>query len=514
MLFNSYSFILIFLPATLVGYYLLRKSVNVRAANALLVLASLVFYSWWDSRYTLLLLGSILVNYTIGLNLHRKQHWNHRRKLLLVSGIAINLAALGYFKYTNFFIDNLNLALGTGFNLEHIVLPLAISFFTFQQIAFLMDTYRGDCEEYDFLNYSLFVTFFPQLIAGPIVHHKEMMPQLQQKKKSVLAENLAIGFSIFSIGLFKKVIIADSMAEFATPVFQAADAGQHVSFLEAWFGAISYSLQLYFDFSGYADMAIGAARMFGIRLPLNFNSPYKAVNIVDFWRRWHMTLSRFLRDYLYIGLGGNRQGKAKQIRNLMLTMLLGGLWHGAGWNFLIWGGLHGALLVLNHSWLSLRKNLLGHDTSRSTFGGRVISRVITFVAVTFCWVFFRAETFAGAQRICASMLDPSNLKLPPKYQERWGEMADWLVAKGAEFQPMGLLSSLSDLYTVLALVLLAMWLPNSQELISRYNPAYQPVATYKRALTLNRLTGVCVGLLFIASLLNMNKISEFIYFQF
>jgi D-alanyl-lipoteichoic acid acyltransferase DltB (MBOAT superfamily) len=261
---------------------------------------------------------------------------------LLASAIAVNLILLGYFKYANFFADNLNHFAGTALPIGQVILPLGISFFTFTQIAFLVDTYQGKVKEFNFVHYTLFVTYFPHLIAGPVLHHKEMMPQFAKRNVCHLNwDNVAVGLSIFVLGLAKKVLIADSLAEFATPIFSAVAAGGQPMLFEAWIGALAYTLQLYFDFSAYSDMAIGISLMFNVRLPMNFNSPYKATSIIDFWRRWHMTLSRFLRDYLYIPLGGSRNGKAQRYLNLMITMLLGGLWHGAGWTFVIWGGLHG-----------------------------------------------------------------------------------------------------------------------------------------------------------------------------
>ena len=310
-----------------------------RMAMGWLVIASLFFYAWWNPVYLGLILVSILFNYTLGAILYKK-----RRKMLLVLGIAINLALLLYFKYAMFFVSTFNALTGGDFYIKQIVLPLAISFFTFQQIAYLVDVYRGRTYEYNFLHYCLFVSFFPQLISGPIVHHGEMLPQFEKKRVYRLNyEDLSVGLSVFFIGLFKKVVLADGMAEYATPIFNAVSQGIPLSFFESWLGLLAYGLQIYFDFSSYCDMAIGLGRMFGIYLPINFYSPYKAVNVIDFWRKWHITLSRFLRDYLYIPLGGNRKGRVRRYTNLMITMLLGGLWHGANWTFVIWGFLFGII---------------------------------------------------------------------------------------------------------------------------------------------------------------------------
>ncbi|RMH23826.1 MAG: MBOAT family protein, partial [Planctomycetota bacterium] len=308
MLFNSYIFIFAFLPATLI-LYVIASRVHVRAAIATLVVASLFYYGWWAPRYVFLILFSILFNYALGFLLASEDRPRRAKKRVLALGVAVNLGLLAYFKYAMFIADNLSALLDTPINIGTIVLPLAISFFTFQQIAYLVDAFRGLTREYSFVDYCLFVTFFPQLIAGPIVHHGEMLPQFADRRTArPSADNLTIGLSIFAAGLFKKVVIADGVSVTANKVFDAAAAGGSVTFVDAWAGALAYTMQLYFDFSGYSDMAIGLGRMFGIRLPVNFDSPYKARSIVDFWRRWHITLSRFLRDYLYIPLGGNRRG--------------------------------------------------------------------------------------------------------------------------------------------------------------------------------------------------------------
>ena len=390
MLFNSYEFILLFLPVSLFVYYRLISS-NLSIALTWLVASSLLFYGWWNPTYLALLIASILFNYGLGLYLTR-----YSRRTALVFGIVANLSLLAYYKYTVFIVDNVNQILATNWNVGTIILPLAISFFTFQQITYLVDAYRSETHEYNFLHYCLFVTFFPQLIAGPIVHHKEMMPQFYNTKKlNQVYKNLSIGLTLFTLGLCKKVLLADTLAPYASEAFSATAAGVTLSFLEAWRGAMAYTFQLYFDFSGYTDMAIGLALMFGIRLPLNFNSPYKANNIIDFWRRWHMTLSRFLRDYVYIPLGGNRKSKSRRYSNILITMLIGGLWHGAAWTFIFWGFLHGTYIIINHlwRWLRLQAGLTLEATSKS---GKFFSRLLTFLAIIVAWVFFRAESFDSA----------------------------------------------------------------------------------------------------------------------
>ena len=395
MLFNSLEFIFIFLPISFFVYFLLNKIHKPVVGKAWLVFASLFFYSWWNISYLPLIIISMVTNYIIGQELGKEKSNNLKlvrffnKKTILVVGITFNLGLLGFFKYANFFLENIN-ALGADFDLPNILLPLAISFFTFQQIAYLVDSYREEMREYDFLNYALFVTFFPQLIAGPIVHHKEVMPQFASSSNLIKSyHNIGLGLFIFSMGLFKKVAIADLFASWATLGF---DASTELGFYDAWVTSLSYTFQLYFDFSGYTDMAIGAALLFNIRLPINFNSPYKATDIQDFWRRWHMTLSRFLRDYLYIPLGGNRLGSSRTYINLFLTFLLGGLWHGASWMFIIWGAMHGLALVIHRFW-----NRLGFVMPA------VLGWFLTFNFVNITWVFFRAEDINSALRILRGM---------------------------------------------------------------------------------------------------------------
>jgi len=389
MLFNSYEFIFIFLPLTWFIYFYLNSKKLTELSKGFLVFASLFFYSWWNIAYLPLILISMLFNYTIGSSLAKNSKSIYSKKIL-TAGIIANLSLLGYFKYADFFIENLNSMSGSDIGLLHLALPLAISFFTFQQISYLVDSYRQETKEYDFLNYALFVTFFPQLIAGPIVHHKEMMPQFAMIKNKVKNyNNIAMGLFIFSMGLFKKVVIADTFAVWATNGF---DVAQKLNLIEAWVTSLSYTFQLYFDFSGYTDMAIGAALLFNIKLPINFNSPYKALDIQDFWRRWHMTLSRFLRDYIYIPLGGNRKGKYRTYTNLMATFILGGLWHGAGWTFVFWGTLHGMALVIHRVW-----NELGFKMNK------VLAWFITFNFINISWVFFRAKEWDDALKVLGGM---------------------------------------------------------------------------------------------------------------
>src|SRR5262245_41497677 len=419
MLFNSHAFIFLFLPAALLGFFALG-AVNRKLAAAWLVACSLFFYGWWNPAFVALLGASLLFNYIVGLSIVRARAAEPARaKRVLALAIAADLAVLGYFKYANFFLDNVNALLGTEASLGAIILPLGISFFTFTQIAFLVDAWQGKAEEYSLTHYALFVTYFPHLIAGPILHHREMMRQFQcLETYRPHYDKLAAGLTIFVIGLFKKVIIADGVASYVAPVFEAPAAGVTLTFLEAWCGALAYTFQLYFDFSGYSDMAVGLSLLFGIRLPINFHSPYKAVNIIEFWRRWHMTLSRFLRDYLYYPLGGNRRGPGRRYVNLMATMLLGGLWHGAGWTFVVWGVLHGFYLVVNHAWRALRARL-GHDLKRSSRWGRALGCLVTFVAVVVGWVVFRADSLDTASSLLRAMAGMNGLVVPDAWLPKW-----------------------------------------------------------------------------------------------
>jgi len=411
LLFNSYEFIFIFLPITFFIYFYLNKKRLTEASKGFLVFSSLFFYSWWNIAYLPLILSSMLFNYVVGNILaksgengdSKKKRKQISRKSILTVGVIANLGLLGYFKYTDFLIENINYAFSADVAMLDLALPLAISFFTFQQIAYLVDSYRRETKEYDFLNYAVFVTFFPQLIAGPIVHHKEMMPQFANIKTKVINyRNIALGLFIFSIGLFKKVVIADTFSVWANAGFDTATT---LNLFEAWATSLSYTFQLYFDFSGYTDMAIGLALLFNIRLPVNFNSPYKATNIQDFWRRWHITLSRFLKDYIYIPLGGNRKGSFRTYNNLMATFVLGGIWHGAGWTFVFWGVLHGLALVVHRLW--------------SQYGIKLwtwLAWFITFNFINIAWVFFRAKEWEDAIKVVKGMMGISGVIFPERLE--------------------------------------------------------------------------------------------------
>ncbi len=401
MLFTTAVFTLLYLPVALAGFFAIARF-STKTAAAWLFAASVFFYGYWMPEFTVLLLGSICGNYFIGLRIGRSRRIQAKRWLII--GVATNLLLLAYFKYANFFVDNLSIVLGIDWDIGRILLPIGISFFTFTQIAFLADAYQKGTTEYQFAHYGLFVTYFPHLIAGPVLHHAQMMPQFGDARTYHWnSANIAGGLAIFAIGLFKKIILADGISPYADAIFQPADASLVPDLHEAWLGALAYTFQLYFDFSGYSDMAIGLSWLFNIRLPFNFNSPYKAVNISDFWRRWHISLSTFLRDYLYIALGGNRHGPLRRYINLGITMLLGGLWHGASWSFVFWGGLHGVLLVINHGFHAAcgaaRLEYLGNSRIF-----RFLSWALTMLSVIIAWLFFRAESFDGAVRMLQGLV--------------------------------------------------------------------------------------------------------------
>lgn len=481
LLFNSYEFIFLFLPAALAGFFLLGRFARQKQATLWLVAASFFFYGWWDIRYVPLLFASICFNYQMGKKIEAVPS-----KRTLFFAIAVNVALLGYFKYTDFFLGTLNVAFGSSFDLPHIVLPLGISFFTFTQTAYLVDVYRGEAKNESFLLYLEFVTIFPHLIAGPIISYKEMLPQFMAKRTfRINYDNIALGLTIFALGLFKKVVIADKLALWANSAFAHTAT---LTFLEAWIGAVSYTFQLYFDFSGYSEMAIGLGLLFNLHLPTNFNSPYQAESMIDFWRRWHMTLGTWVRDYLYIPLGGNRQGEWAKMRNLFVSMLIIGLWHGAGWTFVFWGAMHGVCLMVNHQWRRLKITL-----------PKSLNIALTFLCVMLLWVFFRAESFTEAWQVLTAMTDIGNTGLPAggSCQHYLGGLAQY----GAGFANWSLPNSLPVI--LLSLCMLAgilLLVPNPLRLTEKFQPN-------------NRWLIVTAGLLLYA-LLHLNSYSEFLYFQF
>jgi D-alanyl-lipoteichoic acid acyltransferase DltB (MBOAT superfamily) len=453
-------------------------------------------------------------------------------KILLVLGVVFNLGLIGYYKYFNFFVDNINALAGTSYSIAQIILPLGISFYTFQQVSYLIDSSEGETRHYRFLDYCLFVIFFPQLIAGPIVSHQEMMPQFSKRSKMGFnQENLVIGLSIFSIGLFKKVILADQIALYATPAFNAAGQGIPLTLAEAWIGALAYTMQIYFDFSGYSDMAIGAARLFGVQLPLNFNSPYKAINIIDFWGRWHMTLTRFLTRYLYnpialsISRRRVRQGKGLIKRGVgsldafvelvsiptIITMFLAGLWHGAGWQYIIFGLLHGFYLSINHGWHMLLK-LMNHNPANTNWWQRRLGHVITFICVIVAMVFFRAPNVDNAMNVLSAMAGANGISF----------------SDGTLFANQLFSNSKLGLLWLMILMTIAFFAPNTQEWLSEYNPAlgHQHIkskqhlndwTTYLHKYLRwqpNQFWAAMTAGIAVTAFLGLSGVTEFIYFQF
>jgi alginate O-acetyltransferase complex protein AlgI len=503
MLFNSPTFVLGFLPVVLVGFFATAYLVGQRAAMAWLVVVSFVFYGYFRFEYVFLLAGLIVGNFYLGEILLGDARHGARRRWLLALAIVANLAVLFYFKYTNFALDIIDEVFGASFSMQAVLLPLGISFFIFQKVAYLVDSYNGERADTDLLDFALFVSFFPQLVAGPIVHHKEMMPQFREAGVFRFnAASLATGLALFTIGLAKKVLLADTLAPWADTAF----ATLNPDFFVAWTGALAFTLQIYFDFSGYTDMALGLALMIGIRLPPNFDSPYQARSIIDFWRRWHMTLSRFLRDYVYIPLGGNRKGSARRYVNLFLTMLIGGLWHGAAWTFVFWGALHGLYLVINHAWRHATQDLRPALDNSRWYG--VACLVLTFFVVVLAWTFFRAVGFPSAWGMLGGMLGLQGFVLP---------------AGGGRFP-------------ILLVLVGAVWLlPNSLQIVAGFNstlerqrPLLGPSVTgliqrlglvdANGTASLRVTTGYLIGFFVLGILLvqavRTTTLTAFIYFQF
>ncbi len=506
MLFNSFEFIFAFLPIFFIGLLIFARW-NAFAVLPWLIAASLFFYAWWDARYLLLLAISIAGNFTFARFIVARRGTPSARGLL-TAALAANLAALFFYKYFDFFVRTTNAVANTEWPVLGLILPLGISFFTFTQIAYLVDASRGEVSEVRWPAYLLFVLYFPHLIAGPILHHKEMMPQFAAiKYYRVQWSDLGAGLAMFVIGLGKKVLVADALAVYASPLFNAAAEGASPLLISAWAGALAYALQLYFDFSGYCDMAAGISLAMGIRLPVNFNSPYKAASLIEFWRRWHMTLSRFLRDYLYIPLGGNRRGPARRQLNLFATMLLGGLWHGANWTFVVWGALHGVGLVINHAWRTFAERR-GLQSGAAIRGA---GWMLTMLVVVVSWVIFRADSLAAAGRILRGMIGANGIGLPARL-EAWDRASGGILARhGAVFSGVQIDRDLVG-WLVFGTVLLA--LPNSNELLARYSPVIGAPAPERAALRLQWSWGICAAIAFATCLLLMGRKSEFLYFQF
>jgi alginate O-acetyltransferase complex protein AlgI len=489
MPFNSYPYF-VFLAVTVLGFRWLEKSA-LTGRRVFLLLASYAFYAWWRADFLLLLCGSTLVNYALGREIEQRRARLHDRRALLIAGLVFNLGLIATFKYDTLFVGTADHLFGLGLPIPHFFLPLAISFFTFEQISYLVDADAGKTHGYSLLDYALFVAYFPHLIAGPIVRHNDLIPQFRQSRTQ--NDDLATGISLFTIGLAKKTLIADNLAPFADAIFNAAGRGTHLGPTDAWLGTLFFAFQIYFDFSAYSDMALGSSVMLGIRLPVNFNSPYKAASIIEFWRRWHISLSAFLRDYLYVPLGGNRHGRGRRILNLFITMLLGGLWHGANWTFMLWGGLHGFYLSINHLFRRATKGMTPSPALRLPL--HVASVALTFAATTLAWIVFRAPDLASARNVAGGLVGGGHSSV-------------------VSFSPLAAI-------TLLLLAIIVWFMPNSMEMMWKHWPALpspygdQPVEPARRlSWKPTPLNAAAYGLICIIAVLALSNLKPFIYFQF
>lgn len=485
MLFNSYEFIFGFLPITFLGFFLIGKY-SQSSAIIWLSMASLFFYGWWDHHFLPLLLISIFINYGFGALIKQKSSSIKLKNSFLTLGIIFNLSLIIFYKYLVLLIDA---AQWVGINSEWLngfeaTLPIGISFYTFTQIAFLVDTWRGTANsDNNIQKYVLFVTYFPHLIAGPVLHHAKMIPQFNDSRTfKINFDLIAMGLTIFALGLSKKILLADPLGEYADAFFSGVSSGQTAYFNIAWIGTLSYTLQIYFDFSAYSDMAIGISLIFGIKLPINFNSPYQATSLIDFWRRWHISLSEFLKDYLYIPLGGNRLGNIRRYTNLLITMILGGLWHGANWTFLLWGLIHGVCLALNHHAKKLLP--LQQGTIMSIAGW-----FITMLIVLISWVMFRSDSVSSALHVYSGMLG---------FNGSTNSKFEWVVIQN---------SHNTFWQTLLIALIIAI---KGKNLNGLFMNGFASLQTNRHKLFL----AFCSGILFCISLLSLNKISYFLYFQF
>ncbi|MCU0734560.1 MAG: MBOAT family protein [Methylotetracoccus sp.] len=500
MLFNSYEFIFLFLPVVLLVFFRLERFRHTSLPTLWLVLASLAFYAYWRSAYVGLLIGSIVFNYVSGLAIARDVALQRRRaRWLLLVAIAADVALLGYFKYTDFLIGTVNAIADTAFPLQHVVLPLAISFFTFNQIAFLVDVYEGHVHEHGFLNYALFIVLFPHLIAGPIVHHRDIIPQFRHFNFSWSSTQVSMGLMVFSVGLFKKVVLADTVAPYADAIFDAAGRFEELTPAEAWVGALAYAMQLYFDFSGYSDMAVGGALLFGVRFPWNFDAPYKAANIIDFWRRWHISLSLFLRDYVYIRLGGNRRGALRRSWNIWLTMLIGGLWHGANWTFVLWGGLHGVYVVINHVWRDWRYRTGAESVSDLE---RAAAAILTFLAVTAGWVLFRSENLSAAASFYRAMIGLGDAAGGWTLEPR--SLLPHLAQESQTFEP----------FAWIAALLAVCWLFPSLKEFMEGGQSRGAIMPWRVSWRPSRRWALGSGVLAWIAIMLLTRPTEFLYYQF
>lgn len=498
MLFNSYIFVFVFFPICLLGYYVLLQKGKPGGTKVFLTAMSLWFYGYFNLSYLLIMVCSIAGNFLFHRLLSREK-LRLRRRAVMILAVALNLGVLFYFKYFDFFLDTVNGVCGTGFVLRGILLPLGISFFTFQQISFIVDTYRGEVADCSLPEYALFVSFFPQLIAGPIVNHSEMLPQFRAfGTKNADWERIAGGFTLFVLGLAKKVLLADTFGAGVDygyenlAVLGRADAGLVILF---------YALQLYFDFSGYCDMAVGIGRMLGIEIPVNFNSPYKAVNIVDFWKRWHITLNRFFTKYVYIPLGGNRKGEGRMYVNLLLVYFFSGLWHGAGFHFIVWGMLHGVLYVITRFWQ--RHVRVGRKSEASGIIHKVmtaVSQIATFLYVSVAWVYFRAESIAQANALLRTAWKGEVKRLSMDLAECMQMDEFWYVIKVLHLDNLSFSRYILMFLMLAAGLYLSMAGKNAQERVARLK--YGPVSA------------AVLVVLMVWCILSFSGVSTFLYFNF
>ena len=544
MLFNSAEFLFGFVPVALLGFWLLGRYSRVSAIRWLIV-ASLVFYGWWRPLNVLIIGPSILLNFALARVLQRlAQNEASARgsKLILILGIVLNIGFLGVFKYTDFIAGSINDVFGANLLLQHIILPLGISFITFQKIAFLIDVQAGRVKTFSFQDYCTFVLFFPQLIAGPIVHYREMMPQFQTASCRFDKENFAVGLTLLLFGLFKKVVLADQMAPLVTPIYEHAASGASISFFTAWMAAIGFTLQIYFDFSGYTDMALGLARFFGIKLPPNFNSPLRAPSIIDFWLRWHMTLTRFLTAYLYNplvltltrrrlakgrpGFAGSNATIGAFVSLLMvptiLTMFISGLWHGAGYGFVIWGLLNGIYITINHGWRLFAVRLWSNRRSYNRFM-HPVGQLVTFLTVAATMIFFRAPTMASAMDLVKGVFGLNGFGLPQDLFGRLGPLAGILHRVGVTPEAGSAADFIGAGKWICLLLVIALALPNTLQILKQYEPALgvKPGSTNFPSVKLRFLEwspsvpwAVAVSVIGAIAFVAIGGPSEFLYWQF
>lgn len=489
MIFSSFEFIFIFLPATLAGYFLFGKK-SIHSANIFLLFASFFFYGWWDLRYIPLLMFSILWNYFAGLLIGKFAEKTISQKVILILAVTLNVVLLGYFKYTDFFIKTANRALHTDWNLKHIVLPLGISFYTFQAISYIVDVYLGKTKkEKNIINLALYISLFPQLIAGPIVDHKSMIPQFADKDRHKFnPTNFSAGITLFALAVFKKIVIADSLSPVVADIFGRISS---LTMLEAWCGVICYTFQLYFDFSAYSEMAIGLGKMLNIDFPTNFESPYQATSMIDFWRRWHITLGTWIRNYIYIPLGGNRKGQRRKLINLFVAMTICGFWHGAGFRYIAWGMMHGGFLVVNHWWREFSKE---HKLEIP----KIFGTILTFICVCSGWAIFRANSLRDGLRLIKRMFNYHKFALPA------GGKIENLFSFLHYFEVNFINTANLPFARLLLLSILIFCLPSAQKIVSeRYKASWKWL--------LISLAALFYSLYTIAGNANL---SEFLYFQF